>query len=200
MHKQKANRMSDAKALEHFLDNEASTKRSCFRVTGKISEDSEQVLYMHARIASDANSGGCGGSRTISFCFDCRSDSPRDVAREMVQEFGWSPDGEHAIATAIQDEVTALTSSFSDESLQQCPKRSVSTQSADSFVEGFVRDLSSEIMTIEQEIEELCRHHQQEESEMRERHKEALQTVKKKLEQTKINLVTKPRNLVCYVL
>lgn len=150
-----------------------------FRVRGKVSEDNSNVLYMKLKI--NAEGGVCN---TVSFLFDCRSDSARSVAAEMVQEFDWSHDDELVIAATIQEEVRKLTSSASDQSAAAAANHSNPMKNTNSFEN--VHDLSSEIHSIEHEIEELCKQQREEENEMKKRHKEALQKVKTKLEETKL--------------
>mmetsp|Transcript_14433 Transcript_14433/g.27885 ORF Transcript_14433/g.27885 Transcript_14433/m.27885 type:complete len:633 (-) Transcript_14433:183-2081(-) len=157
---------------------DASSLSHEFKVRGKVSEDNRNVLFMKLKI--NAEGGVCN---TVSFLFDCTSDSSHSVAAEMVQEFSWSKEDESVIAVAIQEEVRKLTSSGSTGG-NNSPASTAAAQSAGSFEN--VKDLSSEINSIEHEIEELCKQQQEEEIEMKRRHKEALEKVKSRLEETKM--------------
>jgi len=179
-----------------------------FKVRGRVSEDNANVLYMKLKI--NAEGGVCN---TVSFLFDCTSDSADSVAAEMVQEFSWSHEDQIVISAAIQEEVRKLTSppakpvvvvantgrGAEPATAAAAVLAPVNTtpSSSSGAAAGFsqsnsyenVQDLSSEIVTIENEIEALCKQQREEELRMKQRHEEALQKIKCKLE-----VVTKLRN------
>ena len=142
-----------------------------FKVRGKVSEDNANVLYMKLKI--NAEGGVCN---TVSFLFDCTSDSAASVAAEMVQEFSWTQEDERVIELAIQQEVGKLTGSG----------QGARAQAPGSSEGPTAQDYSAEIGAIESEIEELCRQQHEEELEMKKRHEEALCRVRSKLEATKL--------------
>lgn len=142
-----------------------------FKVRGKVSEDNANVLYMKLKI--NAEGGVCN---TVSFLFDCTSDSAASVAAEMVQEFSWTQEDERVIELAIQQEVGKLTGSG----------QGARGQAPGSSEGPTAQDYSAEIGAIESEIEELCRQQHEEELEMKKRHEEALSKVRSKLEATKL--------------
>ena len=165
-----------------------------FKVRGKVSEDNASILYMKLKI--NAEGGVCN---TVSFLFDCTSDSAASVAAEMVQEFTWTEADKKVIEAAIEEEKRKLTTTASlapamaeDSAYRSAGAanggsgRPAAVQMPQTGSFENVRDLSSEIQGIENEIEALCRQQREEELVMKRRHEEALQRVKSKLEVIKL--------------
>ncbi|QDZ25874.1 serine/threonine protein kinase [Chloropicon primus] len=172
------NSVREAEGLNGDVGPSMASLAPEFRVRGKVSEENENVLYMKLKIKAEG-----GVCNTVSFLFDCTSDSAASVAAEMVQEFSWTPEDQDVIEAAIQEEVKKLTN---DDAVD--PPKAGSP-------EGVHHDPSAEITVIEHEIEELCRQQKEEEIKMKRRHEDALQKVKHRLEETKLRCgVMSPRH------